>query len=397
MFDTGSAVAQEVWTNVPGTNIAIIPLGTPANRSRTRSARSKASRIYGDNYGERIRGYFTAPATGNYYFWIAGSDSAQLWISDDSEPVNKVRGAPCRHRAAPAPHQWNLQANQQSGWLSLVAGQKYYVEILHKAGTGTTTTGPSAGCRIPTGTNTAPTGRRAGLCFVAYYPPLPHPRVPARFTRRTCWRCAGVEQHGVGSATLRVSADGSQAILNYTLYRHCSAPDTADHIYADPYLEEPPGAVVFDIAAAPQQPDGSYLWNIKPTGPLATADILEIINGKQSLSSSQTPRIIRMAKSAGISRWPPARKLSRRRPPPPAWTDDHANTNAAVRFLTQATFGASSDDIAAVQSLGYDGGSTTSLRCPRRIICHSCWRNVSADPMHISEHVTGSTPGGSIP
>ena len=31
---------------------------------------------YGDNYGERIQGYFTAPATGNYFFWIAGSDSA---------------------------------------------------------------------------------------------------------------------------------------------------------------------------------------------------------------------------------------------------------------------------------------------------------------------------------
>jgi len=35
----------------------------------------------------------TAPATANYYFWIAGSDSAELWISNDNEPNNKVRRA----------------------------------------------------------------------------------------------------------------------------------------------------------------------------------------------------------------------------------------------------------------------------------------------------------------
>ena len=33
---------------------------------------------YGDNYGERVRGYITIPTTGNYYFWLAGSDSAEL-------------------------------------------------------------------------------------------------------------------------------------------------------------------------------------------------------------------------------------------------------------------------------------------------------------------------------
>ena len=89
VLNTGSSVVQEIWTNVPGTNISDIPTGTPATITNMLGTLEGIT-DYGNNYGERIRGYFTAPATGNYYFWIAGSDSAQLWISDDNEPVNKV-------------------------------------------------------------------------------------------------------------------------------------------------------------------------------------------------------------------------------------------------------------------------------------------------------------------
>ena len=58
---------------------------------------------FGDNYGERVRGFITIPTTGNYYFWIAGSDSAELWISNDKEPANKVRRAYVSPTANPAP------------------------------------------------------------------------------------------------------------------------------------------------------------------------------------------------------------------------------------------------------------------------------------------------------
>jgi uncharacterized protein (DUF1800 family) len=40
-------------------------------------------------------------------------------------------------------------------------------------------------------------------------------------------------------------------------------------------------------------------------------------------------------------------------PDPPAWTDDHADVNAAARFLTQATFGPNVETIAQVQRDGY--------------------------------------------
>jgi hypothetical protein len=163
VLNTGSSVVQEIWTNVPGINVAT---SRPARRriSRTCWARSKASVNYGDNYGERIRGYFTAPVTGNYYFWIAGSDSAQLWISDDNNQVNQVLRAwvtPTNNPTAPGQNGTSrasgiCKSASKSGWLSLVAGQQYYIEILHKAGVGTNDNWSVGWLQDPTGTNNTP-------------------------------------------------------------------------------------------------------------------------------------------------------------------------------------------------------------------------------------------------
>ena len=90
VIDTGTSVVREVWTNVSGVNVADIPVTTSAS-SITTLGTLEGITGYGQNYGERIRGFLTAPVTGNYYFWIAGSDSAELWISNNGEPDNKVK------------------------------------------------------------------------------------------------------------------------------------------------------------------------------------------------------------------------------------------------------------------------------------------------------------------
>ncbi|HVV02171.1 MAG TPA: PA14 domain-containing protein, partial [Verrucomicrobiae bacterium] len=178
IFDTGSSVVREVWTNVPGTTIASIPVDSPPSSAAALGSLEGIT-DYGDNYAERIRGFITIPETGNYHFWIAGSDAAELWISNDSEPVNKVRRAyvePTPNGAPPpangtASRQWNSQATQESGWLSLVAGQKYYIEILHKAGVGAGDNWAVGGLLDATGTNTTPGGLIPGYLLSPYYPP----------------------------------------------------------------------------------------------------------------------------------------------------------------------------------------------------------------------------------
>ena len=126
IIETGSSVTRELWTGIPGVNVSDIPLDTPATSTNFIGTLEDGANI--DNYGERIRGYLTAPVTGNYYLWLAASDSAELWIANDGEPANKVLRASV-NGAGTGPRQWNAQAKQRSGWLALVAGQRYYVEV----------------------------------------------------------------------------------------------------------------------------------------------------------------------------------------------------------------------------------------------------------------------------
>ena len=197
----------------------------------------------------------------------------------------------------------------------------------------------------PTGTNTTPAGVMPSYLLSRYYPPLPA-NIPGTLYSANMLALPGVISDGVGSATLRVSADGTQAILNYSVNNLTGLP-TGESINSDPYLNNP-DELIFDISAANPQPDGSYLWNIKPTGPLAAADILEIISeGKASIviesTAFPTGEIsghFTLANGSQTFTPPPAPPAGRMIPP---------TTNAAVRFLTQATFGASPADIASVQ------------------------------------------------
>jgi hypothetical protein len=367
VLNTGSSAVQEIWTNVPGINVTDIPTGTPANFTNVIGS-LEGMPNYGDNYGERVRGYFTAPVTGNYYFWIAGSDSAQLWISDDNNQVNQVLRTcvtPTNNPTAPGQNgtssrQWNLQSSQQSGWLSLVAGQQYFIQILHKAGIGTNDNWSAGWLQDPTGTNNTPAGVVPGYLLSRFYPPLPANN-PGTLYSANLLALPGVVSDGVGSATLRVNAVGTQATLSFSITNLVGTP-TGQSINSDPYLNDP-GELIFDISAAKPQANGTYLWNIKATGPLQISDIQQIISeGKAAIVIESTAFAngeigghFTLANGSQTFTPPPA---------PPGWTDDSAEPDAAARFLAQATFGASSNEIATVQSLGYTGWLANQFSIP---------------------------------
>jgi uncharacterized protein (DUF1800 family) len=367
VLDTGSSVVQEIWTNVTGSYVTNIPTGKPANITNVLGSLAGVVN-YGNNYAERVRGYFTAPTTGNYYFWIAGSDSAQLWISNDGDQVNRVLRSwvtPTNNPTKPGEkgttnQQWNLQASQRSPWLSLVGGQSYYIEILHKAGVGVGDNWSVGWAQDPTGTNYTVTGVVPSYLLARYYPPLPS-STPGTLYSANMLALPGVTSDGVGSATLRVNAAGTQATLNFSVNNLTSAP-TGQAINSDPYLNDP-AELIFDIAAAKPQPDGSYLWNFKATGPLAVSDILEIISeGKAAIviESSAFPN----GEIGGNFTLANGSETFTPPPTPPVWENDSAESNAAVRFLNQATFGASASDIASVRALGYSRWLTDQFALP---------------------------------
>lgn len=384
VLNTGSSAVQEIWYHVLGTNITDIPTSRPADVTNVLGSLQGATN-FAINYGERIRGYFTPPVTGNYYFWIASSDSAQLWISDDHNQVNQVLRAwvtPTNNPTAPGfngtlPGQWNLQPSQQSGWLALTAGQQYYLQVLHKGGSNITNDNWAVGwLQDPTGTNNNVAGVVPGYLLSRYYPPLPANN-PGTLYSANLLALPGVFSKGVGSATLRVNPAGTQATLSLSFTNLTGTP-TGQSINSDPYLGNP-GELIFDISATKPQPNGTYLWIINATGPLQISDILEIIaEGKASvvIESAAFPN----GEIAGHFTLANGSQTFAPPPAPPTWTDDSANPNAAARFLAQATFGASSNDIAAVQSLGYAGWLANQFSLPPTHALPNVLANPFSDP-----------------
>ncbi|UCE47307.1 MAG: hypothetical protein JSW47_17095, partial [Phycisphaerales bacterium] len=94
---------------------------------------------YGDNYGAQIRGYLYPPETGDYTFWIAADDDADLFLSTDDDPANKVKIAEI-NGWCPAYDFDNTggtdNPNQVSAAVTLEAGVKYYIEGVYKEGGG---------------------------------------------------------------------------------------------------------------------------------------------------------------------------------------------------------------------------------------------------------------------
>ncbi len=351
VVDTGRSIAREQWNGVAGTSIASIPLQTAPGSTGDLGSLEAASNV-ADNYGARIRGYITAPVSGNYYFHIAASDTAELWIANDDEPVNSLKRA---WASGTGVRQWNSQPNQRSAWLRLKAGQRYYIEVLHKAGTGPDHL--AVGWQLPVG------GAGNGpIEVVPGYALSPHEEpsldsVPGSLYVARMLAQGLATTSGTGSATLRLSADETSAILKFS-HTPLTSPVTAQHIHADPYLANP-DTIVFDIDT-PQnpadglQPDGSYKWTIEPVGTLSVADIREILKQGKAYINVHTVNYpggeIRgnFTLADGFRSFTPP-------PPPPSWTDDHATNEGAVRFLTQATYGPSLQDIAALKAMSsYD-------------------------------------------
>ena len=85
---------------------------------------------FGKDYGERLSGYLLPPVDGDYRFWIAADDSAELWLSTDADPANAVLIA--QAVTWTRQHEWDKAPEQASALIALEAGQRYYIEVRHK-------------------------------------------------------------------------------------------------------------------------------------------------------------------------------------------------------------------------------------------------------------------------
>ena len=124
-------ISRDYWANITGTSVSNIPINT-APTSTSQLSVFEAPQNLADNYGQRIRGYICPPLTGNYIFWISSDDNSELWLSTDDNPANKIKIASVTGWTSS--REWTKYPTQQSAPISLIAGQKYYIEALHKEG-----------------------------------------------------------------------------------------------------------------------------------------------------------------------------------------------------------------------------------------------------------------------
>ena len=326
-----SSITRDVWTGITGNLVSSIPLATAPNSTSTLASLEVAQSVPdADNFGERIRGYITVPLTGTYKFWLTADDAAELWISDDDEPVNILKRA---ELTAPVGFR-DWAAGAVSSLLYLEAGSRYYVEVRHKEGTGTDHV--SVGWLKPGDAGPLATEVVPGYALSQYVAPTIIPGestlYAANLTAQT-----GAVTGGFGSATLRVSADESAATLKFTFANlTTNLIASGRHVH----LGNHGGTIAFDIDTATPNADGSYTWIITAiaSGAISKQDILDEIHGGTAYLNIHTATYP-AGEIRGYFSLQAASQTFTQPPNPPGWTDNHTDPNAVARFLAQATFG----------------------------------------------------------
>lgn len=150
LSETG-AILRDYWQGITGSLVTNLTSNTnyPNNPSGTTyETIFEGPSGFDINYGTRFRGYVHPPVTGNYTFWLASDDNAFLYLSTSTDPSAMTQIA--RVDTWSGIREWTLFPSQQSSPVALVAGQKYYIEVLHKQGTGGDNV--AVGWQLPGGT-----------------------------------------------------------------------------------------------------------------------------------------------------------------------------------------------------------------------------------------------------
>ncbi len=132
----GSLLAER-WNSISGTSVSdlVNHPNFPNNPSVAFHPTSFQGPVnIGDNYGTRVRGYIIPPITGEYTFTLTSDDASVVYLSPGSDPQHKVEL--CSVPGWSGETEYFKYPSQVSAPVMLQAGAYYFVELLHKEGTG---------------------------------------------------------------------------------------------------------------------------------------------------------------------------------------------------------------------------------------------------------------------
>ena len=145
--DRAGLVRWETWRDVPGRYVfdlrraAQFPTGPHEVRYLDRL---EIPAGIGDHCGSRLRGWLVAPTDGEYRIGISAEDEAELWLGENESWESKRLIAKADQKVSGRLRWFQRDAkggnvpleSEQTGRVTLKAGVRYYLEILHKQDTG---------------------------------------------------------------------------------------------------------------------------------------------------------------------------------------------------------------------------------------------------------------------
>jgi len=143
-------IIREWWFDISGSSVSDLTGNAryPASPDGSEFVSSfEGPTDWAEQYGSRLRGWLFAPETGDYTFWIAAEDEGELRLSTDQDPAN---AATIANSSGNNPREFEVAPEQKSALISLVGGERYYIEAVMKENTigdsiGVAWSGPGVG------------------------------------------------------------------------------------------------------------------------------------------------------------------------------------------------------------------------------------------------------------
>jgi hypothetical protein len=209
----GYALKQELWMGVSGSAVRQLTSAPafphqPSLVSELDGFLEVAAGDVGEgNWGQRLRGFFIPPASGDYVFRIASSHASELWLSATSDPAGRVLIASTP--VAVDFRQWAALSSQRSGMVRLTRDVPVYLEVLHKVG-GEAGGHVSVGVELPGGIFEGPIPGHRLLPWGASAFAPPEIVAPARATP------AVVGGELLSGLDVLAASEGGEGTLTYT-------------------------------------------------------------------------------------------------------------------------------------------------------------------------------------
>ncbi|MGB7159168.1 MAG: DUF1800 family protein [Tepidisphaeraceae bacterium] len=162
---------------------------------------------------------------------------------------------------------------------------------------------------------------------------------------------------GSGTSTLLMDGDRKAATIRFS-YSNLTGPITQHHVHG-PAAVGQSGGIIFDFDTATPEADGSFRWVFGDTVYTAEqiAGFIEQGLTYINLHTSVYPN----GEIRGQYGLAAGSQTFTKPPPPPALPSGPPTAEDAARFLTQATFGPTIEDIGALQASSFDAWLSTQF------------------------------------